>query len=166
MSVILGCQSVCIFAYERCKPNVIFDVVIADVCLATSSLVTCVKIYHSINGKWVCPSPLSFLARGGVTHPLFLIYSCGKCVYMCFIALFFLTRGEAYESPVITKGSRLKCQVRVTTACNCPGKKFLLSFHWERLFAVAKTHTKLTPNPLAKDQASSEYARPTTQARI
>ena len=85
---------------------------------------------------------------------------------MCFIVLFFLTRGEAYESPVRTKTSRLKCQVKVTTACNCPRKKFLLSVRWERLFAVAKTHIKLTPNPLAKEQASSENARPTTQTRF
>ena len=41
-------------------------------------------------------------------------------VTACFITLFFLTRGEAYESPVRTKASRLKSRVKVTTACNCP----------------------------------------------
>ena len=87
------------------------------------------------------------------------------CLHV-FFALFFLTRGEAYELPVRTKASRLKCQTRVTTACNCPSKRFLLSFRRERLFAVAKTHAKLTPNPLAKEQASTEYARPITQTRI
>ena len=33
-----------------------------------------------------------------------------------------------------------------------------------RLFAVAKTHTKLTPNPLAKEQASSECLHNHTDA--
>ena len=36
----------------------------------------------------------------------------------------------------------------------------------ERGFIVTKTHTKLTPNPIATEQASSENARPTTQTRF
>ena len=35
-----------------------------------------------------------------------------------------------------------------------------------KVFAVAKTHTKLTPNPLAKEQASSECLHNYTDALL
>ena len=38
------------------------------------------------------------------------------------------------------------------------------SFSWEKFFVVTKILAKLTPNPLAKEQASSEYNKPPRHA--
>ena len=111
----------------RCS---IIDVIIADVCPRTSSLVMCVNFWVTINGKWVIPMSIDIIfvsqSRGGVDH--FLMLRC-KCSFLRdivhFVALSFLPCSCWREVKPTNhqqeqKASRLNCRVKVTSACNCP----------------------------------------------
>ena len=154
----------------RCS---IIDVIIADVCPRTSSLVMCVNFWVTINGKWVIPMSIDIIfvsqSRGGVDH--FLMLRC-KCSFLRdivhFVALSFSPCSCWREVKPTNhqqeqKASRLNCRVKVTVLTE---ELFFAFSSLGRLFAVAKTHTKLTPNPLAKEQASSECLTNLTDALL
>ena len=94
------------------------DLILVDVCQSW-----CVSILVVSQVGWVTPSPFIYiysLGKGWYCPSLGCYFMYVVCIGAClFSTLFFLARGEAYESPGRTRRSRLKSQVGVTTACYC-----------------------------------------------